>query len=294
MSLAGCGIGMEPLMPTPILYTDTGLEPLDHIPDAERWVPRRVYYATTRQRGKNEQEISYGNDPSDQISVGLTLIGFGGHDMTWSDLNRVSKQAARKDIVTLSIAGVVEVARFPFDATPTEAARPDRAGWLLEDLNDSIEDARDKDLLIYVHGAKVNFYNACAFAAQLDHFMGRDMTSIAFSWPTRQNIFAYVRGADVTRAPVLVQPPVGKFGRAAGDPDRSHPDRARPRAGGVPGSLDHALGLSATTGGVAAQRRTQEVVGVRGGCPIVPERVEVVRCTARGRASLQRTANGAL
>lgn len=128
MSLAGCGIGMEPLMPTPILYTDTGLEPLDHIPDAERWVPRRVYYATTRQRGKNEQEISYGNDPSDQISVGLTLIGFGGHDMTWSDLNRVSKQAARKDIVTLSIAGVVEVARFPFDATPTEAARPDRAG----------------------------------------------------------------------------------------------------------------------------------------------------------------------
>lgn len=200
MSPAGCGVGMEPLMPTPVLYTDTGLEPLAHIPDAQRWVPRRVYYATTRQRRKNEQEISYGNDASDEISVGLTLIGFGGHDMTWSDLNRVSTQAAREDIVTLSISGVMEVARFRSDVSPTEAARPDHAGWLIEDLNDSIEDARDKDVLIYVHGAKVNFYNACAFAAQLDHFMGRDMTSIAFSWPTRQNIFAYVAGSDVKRA----------------------------------------------------------------------------------------------
>ena len=200
MSLAGCGVGMEPLMPTPILYTEVGLELLDHIPEKERWIPRRVYYATTRERRKNEQEISYGNDPSDEVSVGLTLIGFGGHDMTWADLNRVSKQSTREDIVQLSIAGVLEVARFPSDVTPAEAAHPDRAGWLLEDLNDSIADARDKDLLIYIHGAKVNFYNACAFAAQLDHFMGRDMTSIAFSWPTRQDIFAYVGGSDVKRA----------------------------------------------------------------------------------------------
>ncbi|MGC9453077.1 MAG: alpha/beta hydrolase, partial [Oceanipulchritudo sp.] len=46
---------------------------------------------------------------------------------------------------------------------------------------------------------KNHFYNACAFAAQLDHFMGRDMTSVAFSWPTRQNIAAYVIGNDVAR-----------------------------------------------------------------------------------------------
>ena len=82
----------------------------------------------------------------------------------------------------------------------TRRARPRRAGWLVEDLNDAIDDARDKDILIYVHGAKVNFYNACAFAAQLDHFMGRDMTSVAFSWPTRQDIIAYSFGDDVNRA----------------------------------------------------------------------------------------------
>ena len=171
MSLTGCGVDVESLMPTPVLYTESGFEPLGHIPENEQWIPRRVYYATNRARHENRQEISYGNDPSDEVSMGLTLIGFGGPNMTWSDLDRVSTQSSREDVVELSIAGVVEAGRFRPEATPAEAAQPDQAGWLVEDLNDAITDARDKDVLIYVHGAKVNFYNACAFAAQLDHFM---------------------------------------------------------------------------------------------------------------------------
>ena len=31
--------------------------------------------------------------PSDEISVGLTLIGFGGPDLTWEQLRTVSRQA---------------------------------------------------------------------------------------------------------------------------------------------------------------------------------------------------------
>jgi esterase/lipase superfamily enzyme len=37
------------------------------------------------------------------------------------------------------------------------------------------------------------------FAAELDHFMGRDMTAMAFAWPTHQDIFSYVSGTDVRR-----------------------------------------------------------------------------------------------
>jgi hypothetical protein len=186
VSLAGCGVGVEPLMPTPVLYTESGFKPLDHIPSNEQWTPRRVYYATNRERSKSEQKISYGNKPSDEVTLGLTLIGFGGLSMSWSDLDRASTQSDRDEVVKLSIAGVVEAASFKIDASASEAGEPEQAGWLIEDLNDAIADARDQDLLIYVHGAKVNFYNACAFAAQLDHFMGRDMTSIAFSWPRAQ------------------------------------------------------------------------------------------------------------
>ncbi len=35
-ALAGCGVHMEPLMPTPILYSGHGLDPLAHIPPRER------------------------------------------------------------------------------------------------------------------------------------------------------------------------------------------------------------------------------------------------------------------
>jgi len=198
--LSGCGVGMEPLMPTPVLYTETGLDPLGHIPENEQWTPRRVYYATVRERDKNLQRIGYTNKTSDQISVGLALISFGGPNFTWSDLDEASKTTDRQEVVDLSVAGLVEAGQFPRDATIEEAAQANEAGWFLEDINDAIADARDKDILIYVHGAKVNFYNACAFAAQLDHFMGRDMTSMAFGWPTRQDIIAYSLGNDVKRA----------------------------------------------------------------------------------------------
>ncbi len=190
---------IEPLMPTPVLFTELEIGPLDHIPGDQRWKPRRVYYATTRERDDDLQRIDYGNRESDAVSVGMSLIGFGGPHITWSDLNEFSRLAERPGTVDLSIAGLVEAGRFRISDNGT--GKPNGAtSWLISDLNAAIESARDRDLLIYVHGAKVNFYNANVFAAQLDHFMGRDMTSLAFAWPTRQNIIAYGTGGDVQRA----------------------------------------------------------------------------------------------
>ncbi len=198
---AGCaGPPVQPLMPTPVLFTELGIGPLDHIPEHQRWNHRRVYYATTRERDDDLQRIDYGNAESDTVSVGMTLIGFGGPNLSWSELNEYSRRAERPRVVELSISGLVEIGHFVSGDAGGIRDVGGAAAWLMADLNSSIESARDRDLLIYVHGAKVNFYNANAFAAQLDHFMGRDMTSLAFSWPTRQNILAYGTGSDVRRA----------------------------------------------------------------------------------------------
>lgn len=198
--MAGCGIGVQPLMPTPVIYTEGGFEPLAHIPEEERWTPRRVFYATNRARTTDQQKIEYGNTPSDDVAVGMALIGFGGPDTSWAALNDISKEASRDADLSLSIAGVMEVGRYRAGQSAEDAASPESAGFLLERLRSVIDESRDRDVLIYVHGAKVNFYNACVFAAQLDHFMGRDMTSIAFAWPTHQNIFSYALGSDESRA----------------------------------------------------------------------------------------------
>ncbi len=198
--LSACRASLEPLMPTPALFTETGVDPMAHIPEDERWVPRRVYYATTRDRTSTRRAIDYGNRAGEQLSMGAALVGFGPEDMSWADLQAATLTPGMDGRPPLTINGVFEAGRFPIDATAAEAAQPNRAGWVLENIDQAVSSARDKDILVYVHGAKVDFYNACAFAAQLDHFMGRDLTSVAFAWPTHQNIFAYGVGGDVGRA----------------------------------------------------------------------------------------------
>lgn len=200
VALASCGVDIQPLMPTPILFSEGGTGPLSHVPPDERWTPRRVYYATDRARKGSRQEISYGNEPSDSVAMGLSVIRFGDRSLTWEELQRASAEMPRDAVIELEKDGIVETSVFPRGATPEVASTPRYAGWILEDIEQSIAAARDKDILVYVHGAKVNFYNGCAFAAQLDHFMGRDMTSVAFCWPTRQRITAYALGGDRDRA----------------------------------------------------------------------------------------------
>ena len=199
-AISACAVYVEPLMPTPIIYEVNDFGPLDKIPVEEHWNLRRVYYATTRTRDDNLQKIDYSNTESNEVSIGMCLVGFGNDNMTWGDLSEVSRRTQREDVIPLSIAGIMEVGRYQYNASRPIDDKTGATNWLMTDINASIESSRDKDILIYVHGAKVNFYNAAVFAAQLDHFMGRDMTSVAFSWPTRQNIFAYVMGDDSERA----------------------------------------------------------------------------------------------
>ena len=49
-----------------------------------------------------------------------------------------------------------------------------------------------------MHGANSSIYRACAQAAQLKHFTGRDATVLVFLWPSAENLLAY--GTDVRHA----------------------------------------------------------------------------------------------
>lgn len=112
MLLLGCStMNVEPLMPTPLMYHLGEQGPTDHVPEEERWNRRQVFYFTTRERDPDLRKIVYGNEESEEVSIGVSLIGFGGYDLTWSDLRDVSVDADRAQDVPLSIAGVMEVGR---------------------------------------------------------------------------------------------------------------------------------------------------------------------------------------
>lgn len=188
---------MEPLMPTPLLYSKLGVGPMDVVAPEERWKSLRVYYATTRERVQDRKRIDYGNEESDALSLGMALINFGGPEVGWSELNEASKVVDRDGEWLLSISGLMELGGLDFSVDPPRVE--ESTAWLMADINRVLEDSRSGEVLIYVHGAKVNFYNACAFTAQLSHFMGRDLVPLAFSWPTRQRISAYALGNDRRR-----------------------------------------------------------------------------------------------
>lgn len=41
--LAACsGPAVQPLMPTPVVFSELGFSPMDHIPEDQRWTPRRA------------------------------------------------------------------------------------------------------------------------------------------------------------------------------------------------------------------------------------------------------------
>ncbi|MEE4277816.1 MAG: hypothetical protein V2I82_05020, partial [Halieaceae bacterium] len=82
---------IQPLMPTPVLFSELGFSPLDHVPPEQRWTPRRVYYATTRVREDDLQRIDYSNEEATETSLGMSLIGFGTPQLSWSDLSEYSR-----------------------------------------------------------------------------------------------------------------------------------------------------------------------------------------------------------
>ena len=67
-------------------------------------------------------------------------------------------------------------------------------------INAELAIAVDKEIMVYVHGTKVDFTNATILTAEIDHFAGRDFVGLAYAWPSHQNILVYLTGADVSRA----------------------------------------------------------------------------------------------
>src|SRR6056297_3851340 len=108
--MTGCGTSPNvSLMPTPVVYTELGIGPLDAVPPGKCWAPRMVYYATTRERNPGWQRIEYGNREGDTVRLGVALIGFGTEDLKWEELRELSSVADRADSnIPLSIAGIVE------------------------------------------------------------------------------------------------------------------------------------------------------------------------------------------
>jgi esterase/lipase superfamily enzyme len=197
------------MMPTPILYENSAVDPFAALPTAQQTTTMEVFYATGRAASGSGSDTRYGNDVDTRIHFGSAAVSFGEGQLDWNALRGASVSSQRMQPVTITLAGVQPVAAMDKVAVPENpdagqlTAQPKYHSGLqpyLDAINAQLAQSREKTLMIYVHGTKVDFLNAVALTAEIDHFTGRDYVTLAYDWPSHQNILDYVVGVDKERA----------------------------------------------------------------------------------------------
>lgn len=198
---AGCGVGPEPLMPTPVVYQGDDIDLMQMVPDDRRDLDMQVFFATNRDFDR--QRGTYTNDVSQHLRLGRAVVRFGDDSKTWEDLTLDCAVEKRSKEVILALSSLDEMAAVPGHGLPDGEARTapgDGSRSWFDAINAELERVPSHDIVVYIHGAKVDLYNGCAFAAEVDHFLGRRLVPVAFCWPTHQDIFSYIGGEDIGRA----------------------------------------------------------------------------------------------
>lgn len=175
------------LMPTPQLYQDGEVKPFDHLPPADRTPELDVFYATNR----SPVPGGYGAGLDRSLKFGVSRMRFGDEGGSWESLEKASTTHPREAPIEMALESHREIA----DDSDPQALKK----WARE-IDRSLTELDPPDIVMYVHGARVGFLHSCAFAAELNHFSGRDLTAVAFDWPAHWGILAYLDHVDLRHA----------------------------------------------------------------------------------------------
>ncbi|MFO0874118.1 MAG: alpha/beta hydrolase [Phycisphaerales bacterium] len=202
LALSACGVSPEKIMATPVIYVDGRVEPFADLPPERRTPELDVFFATNRELFDDDEDVWYTDVESERLHLGSASMRLGDDSITWEELYKVSTSASCPKPPTIRLMGARELAGTPLLAPGpnVDPAPPQETAAFLAAVNKALAESSQNEIVIYIHGAKVDFYNACAFTAEIQHFLGRGFVPIAFSWPTHDHIFAYLLGEDVRRA----------------------------------------------------------------------------------------------
>lgn len=205
--LSGCASHKElTLMPTPVLYHNSTIDPFAHLSPVHKTTTTEIFYATNRVPTYNASDTRYKNQIDSTIHFGKATIGMGSPGVNWDKLRKLSLANQIDDPIPLTLELTVELATIPNDALQVHQKLPPELQTFIDSINAELDAALDKEIMLYVHGTKVDFANSVILTAEVDHFAGRDFIGVAFAWPSHQNILSYLFGTDVRRALDSSQP----------------------------------------------------------------------------------------
>ena len=207
--IAACGSNKPPpnqvyLMPAPGIYEEGKIDPFIDNDPISRGVQPGILYATDRAvAAEDDKKYDYYTHERGRVlrlGEAYTKLGID-ETITWEEARRISLLKNRTDNYPLEVTGIDEFGILertipPFNTTHERSAEP--FNRLEEEIRERLARSRIKDVYIYVHGYKVNFENPVLVASELWHFLGYNGAFIAYSWPTKFSIWAYV--ADLENA----------------------------------------------------------------------------------------------
>jgi esterase/lipase superfamily enzyme len=196
LNLVACAPKHYTLMPTPVLYTASDLDPFAHLHPAQKTPATQVFYATTRIPKTDDTGIHYGNAYGSSLHLGTANVFLADPDASWEKIKEITLTNGENAEIPLTLGEVEKSGEIGSDL----GSASDTARVFANQINAQLATAEDKEIMIYVHGTKVDFTNAAILTAEVDHFAGRDFVGVAFAWPSHQNILSYLDRVDVYRA----------------------------------------------------------------------------------------------
>ncbi len=199
--LSGCSTHkITTLMPTPVIYSNSIVDPFAHLDSTHKSTRTDIFYATNRRRSLDEGKVQYGNAKESFLYLGQATVRMGRQEENWEDIYTFSRSAEYTEPVPVVLEDVVETSTFQPNVDYSGGELPPRLQTFVDAVNTQLDSALDKEIMVYVHGTKVDFANSAILTAEIDHFAGRDFVALSFAWPSHQNILSYMIGTDVRRA----------------------------------------------------------------------------------------------
>jgi len=188
------------LMPTPVIYQKGHIDPFAHMPEEHKSNRTNVFYATNRSPRFSKGKMGYGNGLDSSLHLGEATILMGEPDTHWDELLASSLDETQLVPVPLNLEIVSETAQMPVTTIRPDSNLTTDQKKFTNAINMELDKAVDKEIMIYIHGTNLDFTHSAILTAEIDYFAGRDFVSLAFSWPSHQNILYYFSGIDVKRA----------------------------------------------------------------------------------------------
>jgi esterase/lipase superfamily enzyme len=193
--LGGCG--KPKLMPTPLIFAETGVDPIaTQAPESSASdTTTRIFYATDRtpRTDPRSPAATYTNDRDTGLRLGVASVDLAP-DMSWEELHDTSLQAERKSNPTPRLTDVEEIGPIWLDI-PMLNSEPEEDHAVAERFVSEVQAELDRtdldEIFIFVHGFNTLFDDNCVLAAELHHYLGTQGVFMSYEWPSKGSMFAY-------------------------------------------------------------------------------------------------------